>query len=455
MGLGGLYGLSRDALLANGYALQVTGQNVSNVNSPGYARRVAKLETGNSGDGGVIARGLERITDRFADSRFYNANGFSSGSEARSSALGGVDELFADVSGTGLGDSMGAFFSSFSELSVNPSDKTLRSHVLDTAATMTERFRTTSTQLNSIRDELKTRAQDAVAQINALAKDLAVLNGKIQTATATGGDGADLQDQRDRLIEDLSGYINVDTFTDNSGRFVIRGGGATLVEASSASTLTAVPDVAGNLQYSLLSGSVTMNITNLVTGGTLAGLRQARDTDVKTALTSLDQLALDLGTAINTQHAAGFGLDGVTGRNFFQLAGAATAGTMVVDPAMVGQPDRVGAASSAGTLPGGSDNAIELFKISDKKVINGATRTPAEGYGDLIGDVGMRKQAADREATTRSAMTDQTKSLRESARGVSMDEEMVSLSRYQRAYEAASKLLQTVDSLIEGLIRDV
>ncbi len=457
MSLNGLFGLSRDALLANAYALNVTGQNVANANTRGYARREVQLETAPSGTatfGGVRARGLERITDQFTDNRYYNAQGYQASTDTRQSSMQAIDELFSDVNGLGLSDSLGGLFNAFSELATNPNDLTLRTNVLARTDQLCERFRSTATQLTRQRDELLSQARDSVKQINTITTSLADLNQKIQAAQGTPGDGADLKDQRDRLIDDLSKLINVETFVDSSNRFVVRGGGVTLVEASGAVTTAVALDGAGNLKFTYQGTSVASDFTSLITSGKLQGLKIARDSDAAQVQTSLDQLAFDIGTAINTQHAAGFGLDGVTGRNLFNVVAIpGTAANLTVNAALVGQPSRIAAASTAASLPGGGDNAVAIFKISDTKVATGNTRTPSEAYGDLVGDVGQRGQAAKMDADVRTAMAEQSTNLRDSSRGVSTDEEMITLTKYQRSYEAASKLLRTVDELLGDLIR--
>src|SRR5262249_14734679 len=153
------------------------------------------------------------------------------------------------------------------------------------------------------------------------------------------------------------------------------------------------------------------------------------------------------GNAINTQHAAGYGADGGTGRNLFTGTGSAL--TIALDPAMDGHPELVAAASSAAQLPGGSDNATALAALASGKIASGGTRTAAEAYSDIVGDVGQRKASAAQESDMRGAMKSQAEAMRSSEEGVSMDEEMVNLSKYQRAYEAASKLVTTADELLQ------
>ena len=134
---------------------------------------------------------------------------------------------------------------------------------------------------------------------------------------------------------------------------------------------------------------------------------------------------------------------------------AGAANSIALDPLLDGHPERVAAASDATALAGDAGNAVLLSGLADQPIANGGTRTAVEAYSDLVGDVGQRKQSSAQSADLRSGILAQVSSMRDSVSGVSMDEEMVSLSRYQRAYEASSKLIQTADQLLAGLIQSL
>jgi flagellar hook-associated protein 1 FlgK len=238
---------------------------------------------------------------------------------------------------------------------------------------------------------------------------------------------------------------------------VVRAAGTTLVEGNKASSLEVTTDATGAMKLlARPQGGAPTDVTAQLSGGSLAGLREVRDVDAPAVLGRLDALAYDIASAINAQHAAGVGLDGVGGRPLFAVSAPPdSARTLAVHPDMVGRPDRVAAASAAGMLPAGSDNAMAMARLSEARVAAGGTKSPAEAYADIVGDIGLRKASAAQEADVRDAMRAQASVLRESTRGVSIDEEMIALTRYQRAYEAASKLVKTADELLAGLIRDL
>jgi flagellar hook-associated protein 1 FlgK len=235
----------------------------------------------------------------------------------------------------------------------------------------------------------------------------------------------------------------------------VQAAGSSLVDGTDTRPLTIDLNPDGSLKLLSQHGSGSTEVTQLLTGGKLAGIKEARDVDIFDVSSKLDKLVFDVATAINTQHAAGFGKDGVGGRNLFDLSptsdGAARAIRLGVDVA--GNPDAIAAAFDTASVPGGSDNAVALANIWKAPVTGG--RTASESYGDIVGGIGQRKSAVAQAVETQQAIKDQVQAMREAVSGVSLDEEMVSLTKYQRAYEAAGRVLSTVDELMQDLINRI
>lgn len=456
MGLNDILNTARDALAAQTFGLTVTGQNVSNVNTPGYVRRQAVLETrevGTRNFGTVGVVGVRRVADEFTNQRHLALTGLSSEASERDQLLGSVEALFNDFAGTGLGDSLNALFSSFSALSATPTDATARATVLDRASRFAERVRQTSTEMLDLRTQLFSRAQGLTEEVNRKTDAIADLSGKINQAQAAGQEAADLKDRRDALLLDLSELVDVRTFYDGNGQLVVQGAGTTLVEADHARHLSIDLSTGGNIRVMAQGASAPgTEVTPFLSGGRLGGVVEVRDRDITQALANLDTFAFDVASAINTQHAAGFGLDGSTGQNLFALSPTATgaAGTLALDAGIIDNPNKIAAAAAAATLPGDAANALLLGRIADQAV--SGTLTPGQAYANLVGQIGTVKAQAAENASTRSAMTAQIQTVRDSISGVSLDEEMVNLTKFQRAFEAASRVLTTADQLLEDLI---
>ncbi|HLV21707.1 MAG TPA: flagellar hook-associated protein FlgK [Polyangiaceae bacterium] len=456
-GLTNLLYTARDALAAQSYGLSVTGNNIANANTPQYVRREAVLQTRSlaGASGGVEVQGIRRATDIVAERRLLEASGLHSSAYEHDRQLSQVEALFNDAAGTGLGSALDALMSSFSGLASNPGDATARSTVLERAQAFAGQVNAVGDALATQRSELLEQARQTVDAINARATEVAKLSRQISMAQANNSDASDLVDQRNLVLLDMSELVDLRTFYNGSGELVVQAAGTTLVEGGSARSFQVDLDGEGSMRLlASRTGGPPTEVTAYLSGGRLAGLKEARDGDVFEVQRRFDQFVFDVGSAINAQHAAGYGQDGVTGRSLFQLSATpeGAARSVVLDPELLGRPERVAAAGSAAELPGGSSNAVALSRLADAAVAGAGTKTAAQSYGDLIGYVGGRKAAAADQVGLRDAIFTQTQAFRESTSGVSLDEEMVALTRYQRAYEASAKVLSTVDQLLEELI---
>jgi flagellar hook-associated protein 1 len=452
---------ARDALGAQSYGLGVTGQNITNVNTPGYVRRDPLLETralGTATTGSVTAVGLRRATDIYIERRELAARGAASAATEHDKQLSSVEAIFNDLGATGLGGALSQLFSSFSALAANPNDPTSRSNVLDAAGSFADRANAMGDSLANAKNELFQQAQQTADDINERAQNIAQLNQRIALAQAQGEDAADLKDQRNNLLLGLSELVDIRTVAGDNGSIIVQASGATLVDGAESRTLGVDLHADGSLRITATSfgGSGTgSEVTQFLTGGKLAGIREARDVDIFDVSSKLDQLVFDVSNAVNAQHRAGFGQDGVALRDLFDVGGVPqdAARTLRLSTDVAGNPAAIAAAGTAATLPGGSDNAVALADIFKTPLSGG--RTAAETYGDIVGSVGQRKSAIAQSMETQQAIREQIQAMREAVSGVSLDEEMVSLTKFQRAYEAAGRVLSTVDQLMQDLINRV
>lgn len=458
MGISQLLNTARDALTAQSYGLGVTGQNLANVNTPGYVRREAQLETvalGTQTTGTVQATGLRRITDEFLDRRQLESTGLSSAASEHDDRLASVEALFNDGAGTGLGSAVDQLFSSFSALAANPGDTTVRQSVLQAADNLSQRVRDTADAIATSRDDLLHDAQATTNQVNESAKAIAHLNAQISAAEAQGEDAADLKDQRNKVLLGLATLVDVRTINSSSGAMVVQAAGTTLVDGADSRALSVDLDGNGALRIlaSRTDGSAT-DVTKFLTGGKLAGIRETRDVDLFQVSNKLDQFVFDVATAVNQQHEQGYGLDGQSGRDLFDVSTVAqgAARSLKVSADVFAKPEAIAAASTPTTLPGGSDNAAALSAIASQSIVFGSSRTAAQGYGDIVGDVASRRSASKAMLESRQAIASQIDAMQQATSGVSLDEEFVNLTKFQRAYEASARVLNTADQLLGELI---
>ena len=453
MGLGSLLGLAQSGLAASAYALDVTGNNVSNVNTPGYSRRTPELAT--MLGGGVTAGNASRVFDQFSAARMIVTGGSSFAAGARDNALGSVSQLFNETQSSGIADAMSRFFSSMSALAASPDDPTARGAMLSAADSFASQVRGVATDLASQRSGIFLQAKGTVDEVNGLTTQIASLNTDITKAKASGGDASSLEDKRQSLVSDLSQRVDVKVVTDATGQLTILGAGTALVSGGSVTKLAVSLDASGNAQVTAsANGGPGADVTGSVAGGKLGGLLIARDKDIPAVEARLDTFVSDVGAAINTQHAAGYGADGVTGRPLFSFGGApGTAQTFALDARMMGHPERVAAAGDPAAAPGDNGNAALMAGLGTQQIASGGTKTPSDAFGDIVGFVGTMKQSADREVDVQQSLYTQARTMNDSASGVSLDEEMANLSMYQRAYQANAKVLQAADQLLAGLMQ--
>lgn len=460
MSLFSLMGIARDAMMAQSAGVELTGQNINNVNTPGYVRRNALLQNRavRGGPGmGVAFMGAQRSFDRFAFGRVVIEAGKYGAANARSNHLATLESIVVGTERTALGDKVAEFLASFKDLTVKADDQTARTVLLHQAAEIADNFRSTSADLSTVESDILGQAQGVAEEVNSILVQIAKLNESI-TASRGAAPGADasLRDERDALIRQVGDRIGVKAVEDNTGAVTLISSGTVLVDARYATSLAVDIDASGKMRVQATrAGGSVVDISNGIESGSLGGLLEAHDSDVASVKLSLDQYAFDFANAVNAIHTTGVGLDGGTGRNFFTapVAVQGAAYGLTVDAAIAGQPDRIGAASAAGDLPGGSDIALQLANLATQSI--GAKGTPAETFASLVAEVGVLKSSADNERTFRQGTMNNADLLRESTSGVSLDEEMVNLTKFQRAFDASMRVLQTADELLAGLIRDL
>ncbi len=447
-----LLGTMQSTLSAQQGAINVTAQNIANVNTPGYVKRNAILETLPS-DGGVDMTDIQRQYNAFTFSQVLVQHGQQGAADERSSALAEAQSLLAPQGGGAISDAMNAFYTSLQTLSASPSDPSARSAVLAQATQVAQSFSTTANGLATTQSSLLTQAQGVASTVNQDLTQIAQLNNQIAQATGAGNDASDLQDQRDTLAQTVADQVGARVVPDSTGAVTLFAAGTVLVSGNTAATLAVGQSSTGAMQITVTQpGGIPADVTSNVTDGTLGGIREARDVDIAQTASQLDQLAYNFTNAVNTVHQSGYGLDGVTGRPLFtppsQAAGAAA--NMAVDPSVAGQPNNVAAAASAQDVPGGNDVAVQLSQLANQSIGSGGTS--AQWFGSIAAQLGSAKASADSDSATRADMVTQAENLNSSASGVSINEEMTNLTTFQQSFEAATRVLQVADQLLSDFM---
>lgn len=439
------------SLQSQQFAMNVTGQNISNVNTPGYTRRVVDFAAvPPAAGGGVEIEDVRRVRDSLLDGRLLQQIPLGSYDTAVADALSVVETNLGKL-GESLDQQLDAFYNAFADLAENPTSAVSRRQVQVASQSLATAFNETADRLESSRREADARIRGAVDQVNTLSARIATINGALPAAQANGT-GQTLEDQQEELLRQLAALADVHVIARQEGGVdVTLGNGRPLVIAANAYTLDTTTGANG--YANLASGGV--DVTSEVTGGTLGGLLHVRDSAIPSYLASLDRLAAQTATSVNALHATGFDLSGAAGAAFFSYStppvgttGAAKA--IRVDPAIAGDASLIAAASVAETGDNGTARAIAALR--HERVLDGGTATLIDGWANLVYEVGTDSQGAATARNTHEAITREVAALRDQVSGVSLDEEALNLLKFQRAYEANAKYFTAVDSMLETLM---
>lgn len=320
------------ALMANQVGLQITGNNIANVNTAGYSRQTVALQTAGSQDMGVgyIGNGVEVATIV----RNYNdllsrqstlAGAVSAGDTARAQSLAQMQEIFTGGK-SGLGGAINDMMNSLADVVGSPTDPTARNVVLTRMNELAARFRSASSQLEELDYSTKQQMLNDVGQVNSLASQVATLNGQISRALATGNTPNDLLDQRDQLVRDINKFVQTSQIQSEDGSLTLFvANSQPLVMGTNAAKLnlreaTEFPGSGRQTLYFEQSGSQPVELTPaMIGGGEIAGLLQFQSSDLAEGRNLLGRLATALGTVMNQQNQSGLTLSGQRGTALFSV----------------------------------------------------------------------------------------------------------------------------------------
>lgn len=435
-------------------AMEITGNNIANVNTPGYSRQTPHLtpfptlELGGFFVGqGVRVNSVERSTDAFLTKQIETKTADFGMENSRATPLASVERALP-VNDTGVTAEIDRFFDSWQELSTNPGGQIERQLVMQHGQQVADTFRTTANDLQTVANNINSSLASKVDGINLKLGEIAELNNRISAVENSGNNANSDRDRRDLLIKDLATTLGVQAHEDSNHMVTLQlPTGLPLTQGAQAMQIEGV-QTGNTLDFQLNMGSTKLQVPFTAMGGEFRGMLEIRDQLIPDLQGRLDQMAFDFSSAINTQHQAGSGLDGNTGRNFFNqpatVSGAATALSLAFT-----NNDFVAAGSGSAT--GDNSNALQIAAIKDAAFVNGSD-TYTDWYGKMAATVGME---ASQNKLAISGLDDtltQLNNINASTVGVSLEEEMISLIKFQKGFEASAKLLGTVDEMMDTIL---
>jgi len=459
------------SLTAQRAGVEVAGQNLANVNNPAYARQRVAIATsltigtelgpqGTGADAVAITQMRSAILDNQIQAEASNRGSLTAQQTAlqyTQAALGTqIDTLASGAEGTtasqgvgsghSLSDSMSQLFNSFQSLSTNPTSMAERQTLLMNAAGVAAQFNQLNSRLNNLKGSLNSTIQSETGVANQLLTDIAALNKQITSAEAsTGGAANDLRDTRQARLEELAKYVKLDLSNGNGGAVNIAIGGVAMVTDNQVTDSLQSYDAGGG---QVLLRATTAGTPLALTGGSIQGTIDARDGAIANLQTSVNAIASALITQVNSVHAGGFGLAGSTGANFFNGSNAAD---ISVNSVLLGDPALVQAAGVSGAA-GDNQNALALAQLAQTKFAAFNGQTLNQAYSQTVAGFGQQLSTVNTQLGDQQTIENMLMSQRDSIGGVSLDEEMTDLTRFQKAFSASARLITTVDDMLDTIV---
>jgi flagellar hook-associated protein 1 len=452
------------------YRAQVAtaSHNISNANTPGYARQEAvptettpAEEVGRNGyvGRGVTLQGVVQYRDPFVEAQLCTAFNSGSSTAAQSDVLSTITALDPQVEGS-VTSALGGFYTALRDLNQNPSDLGLRRAVVDSAKTLTTAFNTTVNSISTARNAIDDNLTAVVDKVNGLLAAVADLNQRIALAVNSGRTPNDLLDIRQNDLDQLAQMVGARPVPDSYGSVnVVLPGGTCLVSGIVPSRLGYQANLDNSNHFDIVfvpqDGGKPVVLNQNELGGQIGGLLSARDNTLGAAESELNRLAFELSTAVNAQHEQGYAMDGLDGYDLFVVLSGPTAAAknIDVDPTVYADPSKIAAAGASNGGSGDSTNLQAIIATEFQKLSNGLN--PQEGFAKLTSDFGIAVNTVnDNAAFDKNLLSDLT-SARESASGVSVDDELIKLTQAQTAYNALTKVIANTNVMLDALMKIV
>lgn len=491
---------SKRSLITQQVALSTLSHNISNANTPGYTRqKVTMVATrpieaygmSKSNAPGQLGTGVEytsitRIRDAFLDAQYREQSDIAGSTSIQADTLSKLESFVNEPSDTSIRTVLSGFWNAWSDLSKDPENVTAREILVERTQALTDTFNSLSGQLTDLQDDLNANIDATAAEANTITGSIASLNAQIKKIESLGDNANDLRDQRDYLTDQLSTLVNINV-TETGDGYTITMGGTPLVEGGATTALTPATLATAFAGGTLTGGKVHGMFTSTNDVGeilqqldTLANTIANGNVDVTipagsvlpgtTIPTTTDQVITVKG--INGLHKLGYTLTdpATVGEDIFTIKNGSTtvtAASIQLNANIASDSNKI--ASSMRTtdvngvttvVKGNNSLSLLMSQLSDSKfafdeTATGGTvknATVGDFYSAVVGALGVKSQAAARDNSNAEAQLAQVDSSRMSISGVSLDEEMSDMIKYQYAYTASARFMTAFDEMLDKLI---
>ncbi|GKU76825.1 flagellar hook-associated protein FlgK [Paenibacillus sp. L3-i20] len=483
-------------------AINTVGHNISNANTEGYSRQKVNMVAARpieaygmnrSNSAGQLGTGVEftsitRIRNAFLDSQYRDQNHGVGSLSIQTDSLSKLEGYVNEPSDTGIRAVLENFWNSWSDLSKDPENVTGREILQENATALADTFNELNRQLTDLHADLTSNINVKVTEANSLLGTISSLNTEIRKIESLGDDANDLRDQRDLMTDKLSKIANINVSETDQG-YNISMGNVNLVQGGTVTELTAAAVESAHANGTLVGGEMHGMIASR--DNYVAGFQKQLDTLANTLANGEFQVTVPAGwvkpgtttpttadevvtvKGINGLHKLGYSLTNpaTAGEDFFTFKAGATgitAGSIQLNPTIASDANKIATSLRTSTdgagvttvIKGNNGLALLMSKLKDVKIAfdetaNGGgitSATVSDFYGAVVGALGVQSQEAGRLHKNNQTQLDQVQASRLSVSGVSLDEEMADLIKYQYGYSASARFMTTFDQMLEKLI---
>lgn len=454
-GLNAIMDNSLSALLAAQAGMATSGHNIANAHTPGFNRQDVIFSTrrpeimayGAIGRG-VEVMGIRRIQDEFLLGNMRAQTSRLHSYAAVDSALYDIEGILGSVDNDHLGDALNNFFDAWNDLAQPPFNDSLKLNVVSQAETLVADFRAIDAALVRLQSDLELRIQSEVENLNHLLSDIGELNRQVMAAETNGQPANDLRDQRDLKINQLSELAEVSVLEREDGSKDIILAGRTMVARDRVTLFEGVyrPDGDG-YTFAVVTEGNQQDVA--LSPGMLEGLLAARDVHVRGAREQLDSVARQLISEVNDLHTQGLTAGG-RGVMFFTGDSMHNIG---INQAILDNESLV----ATGTTGNSADNdiALAIADLGRSSTFGPGRKSVNESYRSVVMDVAGNRGSFEFMVENQQSVVASLNARMASVSGVSLDEEGANLVRYQNSYNAAAKVIATVQEMYDTLLNIV
>lgn len=447
--------IGKRSLLTQQLGMFTASHNIANVNTPGFARQRVLLGStmpldlpdGRIGTG-VTTLSVNQLRDTFMDYQYRRENNALGGWDAQMKVLNQIELVFAEPHDNTVGDLMTKFWSSWQQLANQPSGAA-RTAVSEQADLLINGFHSTARQLDSLESSLNSELKNQASALNEMGSQLASLNQQIAKGELGGEAANDLRDKRNLILDELSRLAQVTIEPTLTGAVNVYICSMEFVNRHEFHEIQAVTRSLGQKPKVELVWGYSGQAVRF-SGGELQSLLDARDVWLPESREALDRLAQSVVTEVNTLHRQGVTPDGRTGQSFFDPL-YVTADKIQLHTLVADNPQENIVAGRT-TAESDVDIAQALADLAETPVMPDG-RTTLNGYYDsVVATVGMRSMEATDVTETQTLLVQQLENHRQSVMGVSLDEELAQMIKFQHAFEAAARVITTMDEAINTVV---